>query len=381
VTRTPPKTALPRRLLLVLGGLLVGLCLAEIGMRLWAPPGVGFVLDATTSSFDPEMFEEDPVLLQRLRPSTRSTFESVAGRRSLRVNALGLRGPELGKKGTEEIRILALGDSFTLGLQVDELDTWSARLSEHLSSQVGTQVSVLNGGMVGYGTRQAAHRLGELAEITQADAAIILFYLGNDLRDNQRYPQLQQARLSPPPPGEVQPPPAMVHRGLRALARYSHLTAHGLAWLQMRDVRTDFRLVEYRDELQVFVDPAVLAEQLPMTQSALHELGRSCAQAAIPCMLVLAPPAYAVHTERLRPTLQAFGLDASQVDLSAPARAVTQATPRDLSVLDLTDSMASRSSSGPMYLSFDPHWSEAGHSAAASLMAPAITSWLTEQPQ
>jgi hypothetical protein len=171
VTRTPPKTALPRRLLLVLGGLLVGLCLAEIGMRLWAPPGVGFVLDATTSSFDPEMFEEDPVLLQRLRPSTRSTFESVAGRRSLRVNALGLRGPELGKKGAEEIRVLALGDSFTLGLQVDELDTWSARLSEHLSSQVGTQVSVLNGGMVGYGTRQAAHRLGELAEITQADAA------------------------------------------------------------------------------------------------------------------------------------------------------------------------------------------------------------------
>ena len=47
----PNPSALKRRLMLSGVGLLVGLIMAEIGLRLWAPPGVSFVLDATTSTF------------------------------------------------------------------------------------------------------------------------------------------------------------------------------------------------------------------------------------------------------------------------------------------------------------------------------------------
>jgi hypothetical protein len=372
VAQTSPKPAsLKRRLILAAAGLLVGLLLAELSLRLWAPPGVGFVLDATTSSFDPGMFQEDPVLLQRLAPSTTTTVQSVQGSRTLRTNSLGLRGPELKEKPASEIRVLALGDSFTLGLQVAEAQTWSAQLSSRLGTALEVPVQVLNAGMVGYGTRQSTHRLVELAASTQADAAVLLFYLGNDLRDNLRYPLLKQALRQPPPTAPAAPPPETRH-WLRGLARLSHLVAHGLAWAQTRDVSADFRLMEYRDEMTPFVQPATLQGQIGLTSSALRDFGRACKNAAIPCMLVLAPPSYAVHTDLVGPTFRAFGLDPAAVNLGAPAEAVSRAAPVGMPVLDLTASMRAVAAERRMYMVFDPHWSAEGHAVAAEIMAPPV---------
>ncbi len=354
----------------------MGLALAEMGLHVWSPPGAHFVLDATTSAFDPAMFQEDPVLLQRLTPSTTTTVRSVEGTRTLRTNALGLRGPELEEKEAGAVRVLALGDSFTLGLQVDEDATWSALLGTRLGAALDKRVEVLNAGMVGYGTRQATHRLSELAETTEADAAILLFYLGNDLRDNIRYPLLKQARKRPPenPP---QPPPTRDWQ--RSLAQVSRLVAHTLAWAQTRDVSADFRLLEYRDEMAPFVDPAKLQGQLPLTTTALRNFARACKDTGIVCMLVLAPPAYAVHTDRLGPTFRAFGLDPAAVKLDAPAQAVTAAAPVGMPVLDLSASMRTVAAQRQLYLIFDPHWSREGHAVAAEIMAPPIAKMLQER--
>jgi len=358
-------------------GLVVGLVLAEIGMRLWAPPGVSFVLDATTSAFEPSMFTEDPILLQRLTPSHSTQIKSVEGNRTLRTNALGLRGPEVGTKRHSEIRIVALGDSFTLGLQVDEAQTWPSQLQERLRSSMDSPVRVLNAGMVGYGTRQATHRLSEIAHEVEADAAVLLFYLGNDLRDNLRYPLLKQARSQPPPDAPPPPPPAT--RGWqRSLAGFSHLAAHLLAWSQTRDVSKDFRLMEYRDEMSPFVDPAKLQGQMAMTRSALRDFGKQCKDAGIPCMLVLAPPAYAVHTDRLGPTFRAFGLDPAAAKLDTPAKAVTSAAPAGMPVLNLTNPMRTVSQQRALYLTFDPHWSAEGHAVAAEVMASPLEKMILE---
>ena len=367
----PNPSALKRRLMLSGVGLLVGLIMAEIGLRLWAPPGVSFVLDATTSTFEPGMFKEDPVLLQRLAPSTTTTVRSVQGDRTVRTNALGMRGPQVKDKAVGDIRVLAVGDSFTLGLQVDLADTWTSQLGERLSQSLSTRVEVLNAGMVGYGTRQATRRLEELAATTEADAAVLLFYLGNDLRDNIRYPRLKQAR-SAPPPEHPPPPPPETKEWQRALARSSHLVAHLLAWMQTRSVADDFRLMEYQDEMRPYVDPGRLDGLIPLTSTALQDFARTCKNADIPCMLVLAPPAYAVHTDRLVATFEAFGLNPSAVDLDAPAKAVTKAAPIGMPVLDLSASMRTVATERAMYLTFDPHWSAQGHAVAAEIMAPPV---------
>jgi hypothetical protein len=109
---------------------------------------------------------------------------------------------------------------------------------------------------------------------------------------------------------------------------------------------------------------------MPHTVTALHGFTSACAQLGIPCLLALAPPAYAVHTDRLGPTLKVFDLDETQIDLDAPAHVIGQRLPQGLRLVDLSaDLRANRDSL--LYLHFDPHWSAAGHAqAAATLTVP-----------
>ncbi len=67
----------------------------------------------------------------------------------IRTNALGLRGPELpAAKPDGEFRILALGDSVTMGWGVEEKHSYPPRLEEELGRR-GHQVRVLNAGVPG----------------------------------------------------------------------------------------------------------------------------------------------------------------------------------------------------------------------------------------
>ena len=94
----------------------------------------------------------------------------------LRFDDLGLRGG--GRRapdaGDGPLRLLAVGDSFTLAAQVDEAEAWTTRLGALLTERGGRPVEVLNAGVDAYGTAQAAGRLDRLAEPTGADAALLL---------------------------------------------------------------------------------------------------------------------------------------------------------------------------------------------------------------
>jgi lysophospholipase L1-like esterase len=85
----------------------------------------------------------------RLRPGIEATFGGVR----LRVNSLGLRGPEVSAvppAGT--VRILALGDSVVFGQGVAEDEAVTAVLARRLAERWGKPVEVLNAGTQGYDT-------------------------------------------------------------------------------------------------------------------------------------------------------------------------------------------------------------------------------------
>jgi lysophospholipase L1-like esterase len=368
VARTP--NSLRARLTLAAAGLGIALVIAELGLRWMAPLGPEFILDGTTSFYDPSLFQEDPVLLTRLAPNARATIQTVEGTTEVRTNSLGLRGPDLGPKTAGGLRVLALGDSFTLGLQVDGSATWPAHLSSDLSAHLGQVVEVLNAGVSGFGTEQSTIRMRELAEVTGADAAVLMIYLGNDLRDNARYRERREAQGHLPEiPPEVPPPPVLRHY-LRDLARWSRLAAYGVMWSQTAAASTDPALQEYRDEILPFVDSARLQALMPATGRALQGFASTCAQLRLSCIVALAPPAYGVHTERLPRTLSAFGLEDRTPALDAPAAAITASVPAGIPVIDLTPALRDARETA-LYLTFDPHWSAAGHAvAAAALTAP-----------
>ena len=360
----PRPLRLRQRWLLAVAGLAVGIALAELGFRVMKPLGPEFVLAATTSTINPSYFVDDVELRVVLAPSVES--------QGFTTNALGLRSPELTAKRDGEKRILALGDSFTLGLAVSDGEDFPARLDAVL----GPNITVLNAGVPGYGTAQATGLMRRLVAATEADAVILSVYTGNDLRDNLRWEQSPGMPTTPPP--VVAPPPPERGEAIKALARVSRVVAYALMGLDLRRAEDDFRIAEFKDEILPFTGRAHLSSILPPTHRALTQFAAACGALRVRCGIALIPPAYVVHPERLARTFQAFDLSPDEAATDGPQNAIRELASSTLPVIDLTEALRAGAQRSP-FLVFDPHFSAEGHAIASEALAP-FARRLLEQP-
>ena len=354
-TRPPPPTR--SRWLLAAAGLAIGLGLAELGFRLMKPLGPEFILAATTQSIDNRFFRDDVELRVVLAPSVRAS--------GFTTNALGIRAAELGPKQPGETRVLAVGDSFTLGLAVDDSETFSAELDARL----GESVTVLNAGVPGYGTAQATALMRRLVPKTGADAVLLTVYTGNDLRDNLRWSK--SPGMPTRPPTVVEAPPPERSAWLKGLARASRLVSYLLMWSDLKKAESDFRVAEFKDEILPFAGLDGLEPLMPPTRTALQRFSDACKNLRVRCGVALVPPAYAVHTERLPKTFEAFGIDPARAAIDLPQQHVRAAVPHPMPVIDLTTALRQEADRGP-YLVFDPHFSADGHRIAAEALTPFV---------
>lgn len=171
------------RLLAIALAVLLTLGVVEVVFRLL---GYEAVYDVYSS---PEAFlREDPVLGWSLTPGARGEFVGprpfpITFRADVRVNSLGLRGPEIPPLPPEGLRVLVLGDSWTAGFEVPEDRTYSALLAGMLTERLGVPVQVLNAGVRGYGTDQAL--LAYRERLRALDPDLVLHHTtGNDPDDN-----------------------------------------------------------------------------------------------------------------------------------------------------------------------------------------------------
>ncbi len=124
----------------------------------------------------------DPYLFWALKPNLRGlrvTGTSPEGDSidfAFSTNALGLRGPEVAPKG-QCLRVLALGDSCTFGLGVNDADTWPAQLQRMLDEfGGGTQWDVINAGVYGYSAFQGLRYLQSKGFALEPDVVIVQFW-------------------------------------------------------------------------------------------------------------------------------------------------------------------------------------------------------------
>jgi lysophospholipase L1-like esterase len=99
------------------------------------------------------------------------------------VNHLGLRGPDLPRKESDEVRVLCLGDSLVYGQGVSDADTIPDLLAAEFAAraeEVHRSVRVVNGGLRGYDTIQEIALLEELGPRIEPDL-VVLFWYPNDL--------------------------------------------------------------------------------------------------------------------------------------------------------------------------------------------------------
>lgn len=128
--------------------------------------------DARVRAFAEVAVVPDARLSHRLRPGARVEVGGVA----YRVSSLGTRGPE--PRASPRFRVLALGDSVTMGWGVAETHSWPSRFGRALAARA-RESEVINAAVLGWGVAQYVARFDELVP-TLAPDLVLIGYFPND---------------------------------------------------------------------------------------------------------------------------------------------------------------------------------------------------------
>lgn len=175
-SRWGPDSLKPRLLLRVLCLLIlvVEFAVLEAGLRLHggsdASPGFQ------------SLFMQDSQVGYRLRPNASTRYTTVEFSTDLAINAQGVRDDApTGPKAPDERRVLVLGDSLVMSVQVPLAETFGKRLEARLNGRNdGRRWRVINGGVQGYGPVQEWFFYDRVAAAFQADLVLITVFVGND---------------------------------------------------------------------------------------------------------------------------------------------------------------------------------------------------------
>lgn len=165
-------------LLTAIIGVAIALALLEFGARLLPTPFEGDSNPADTA-WDPTGWRGKPYY-----QTTVATGDYV---HDLSLNSRGMHDIEHSRsKSTGTYRILMLGDSFVQAVQVKETETAHQVLEDILNGRQTTsqRVEVISAAVGGWGTGQQLLYYRHEGHLYQPDLVLLMFFLGNDVRDN-----------------------------------------------------------------------------------------------------------------------------------------------------------------------------------------------------
>ncbi len=122
-------------------------------------------------------YHADPCFGWKILPG-----EYFQSRETIRINRLGLRGPELSEaKAPGEMRVFVLGGSAVFNNNSAGGNTWPRLLERRLHERFGPFVRVVNAGTPGYSTYQSAKRL-ECELLRYSPDLVLIYHLWNDVK-------------------------------------------------------------------------------------------------------------------------------------------------------------------------------------------------------
>jgi len=321
---------------------------------------------------------------------------------SVAINAMGMRGGEIGARHAGEQRLLVAGDSLVFGYGVEVGDTFVARL-ERLLRAAGRDATVGNGGVSGFNSFEVAARIAELRPRFEPDAVLFCIYLGNDAFENRNrdFAVVAGQRFSGPWA-------VLMRDSLRArLACHSRALLWWEAWLvsnaPQRSLMQRLTMAPEAMALRegfpsgpgdwgathagLFLDvidedaawpptaPPVLPRVIADFRAALAEAREAAAGA--PVAVLVLPTRWhlddAAHAEGLR------GLNLDPVSFRRgliQQRLAVLCADVGLPMFDATPWLEATADHRAQFLSDGGHFSPAGHAAVAAALADAVQRWL-----
>lgn len=386
------RSALSRwlaRLLLAGGSSLGALGVAAVGAELWLRSHPGASVFASLGAVY-DFHESDGHGGVRTIPFYRGV-KVVEGRAiPVRLNALGMRGPEIGPRRPGELRVLVLGDSMAFGHGVLESEAFPFVLEGLLERELGRPVTVGNAGVPGNAHYEQVRDLRRQRDAFDPDLVLSCVYTGNDFDGDFFGPKqvvegyyfdTQTARF--------------LRGNWRARLALRFKTAYVLEKLLERHLpslaidRSGFSLTPEesaryaaftlpRNEglfMDVVDAPAVVETVLARMEDTLHRLREEAGGVPVSSVVL---PSYVetwpgVHTAAAK----ALGMDPAGLERGLGARRFQERCARlGMPCLDLTPAMAAHPRPQALYLPHDLHLSPAGHRFVAEHLAPWIAATL-----
>jgi hypothetical protein len=131
-----------------------------------------------------QLFMQDPAMGgYRLRPGAKARFRTTDFETDIEINSSGVRDREIPPKPPDERRIVVLGDSLVLAVQVEARETFCAVLEHRLNDRRvpgETSYRVINAGVQGYGPVEELAFFERVVRPLEPDVVLVAVYVAND---------------------------------------------------------------------------------------------------------------------------------------------------------------------------------------------------------
>lgn len=350
-----------RRAGVALLGVAVALGAAELAIR--------FGLPQPRLAVTPGLTTPDPPGRYRLTPGYEGVFTNrVEYAARVVINQRGLRGPELGPR-EDELRVLAIGDSFTFGTGVEQHEVFIERAPAELRS-AGYPALALNAGTPGFGPPDASSWLERHGRDLDPDVVVLGVFLGNDLQDALR----AQGTFRPAVGGGTQTWAGGLHAWLNEHSHAFTLLQRTVPLPWQRLVRAWFGHALPPEDRHLERELEALQRNPPSwTEAALAELDGALARLAnraTPTVAVLIPSDLQLDGALRAATAAHLGFE-PELDADRPRRLFGELLTRhSLPFLDLTEPLQRRYDAGDhLYYRYDRHWTALAHAIAGRELA------------
>ncbi|HYT76669.1 MAG TPA: hypothetical protein VEL79_18070 [Vicinamibacterales bacterium] len=281
-----------RRVLLFLVIAAVQFALFEAALRTWGHSEAAPAFQA--------LFIPDSIIGYRLRPNVRTRFTTAEFDTEITIDAQGVRDDrDVGPKPAGERRIVVLGDSLVMSVQVALRQTFckllEARLNRAAAGAAGAATvhyRVINAGVQGYGPVEELLFFREIARAFQPDLVIETLFVGNDAEDAEASEQrLRGTQQSMPGMGSD----SLVSR-VRRLVRHSMVLQVFRVRVLSATERLSHRLSPPEAPLQSYAArPAPrIAQGLRITRECVQEIAKEADASGARTVVMLMPARFQV---------------------------------------------------------------------------------------
>lgn len=320
----------------------------------------------------------------RLVPNSNAQFTQRDFSYVQRVNNLGMRGEDRqADKPPNTIRIVTLGDSFTMGKGVEDDETFSVGLERRLNAELvacnpGLKVEVLNGGVDSYAPILSYLQLKR--DIAPLDPDLVIHNLDvSDLVQETAYRKIGTFDAGGEPIAVPQADPRRAslterirnwvekHMFLTRLALYYANQAFGFRELSVHDVVTQANLEVAAHTLES--DDVGRDQQWSNVFDSIGRIQRLATQIGAGYVLTTYPWGHQVNEREWMPGRYMFMAEGAVASDRSVRRIAAFARANGIDYLDLLPAFRAYDGQSSLYFSYDNHMTVQGHQLMASGIA------------